>query len=221
MAALPRCLGWFAPLCLVAAVVATGVVVPRLIIGSRRDDLLARNGHEVLAEVTAKDRQHLTVEYRLPGSEVDIEARVTGSDDRVVGRRYPAHVGDDGDVRLDADPYNVVGPIGWLVAAWVVAALVTWPGVRWWRDARRASRRGPWYAAVGRGEDGVLLVAPPGAACEAYTTTCSTSPRASPAPTPLLVAGSLEPGDAIAVAGPYRSAGRGSPSTSSDTLLRA
>ena len=62
--------------------------------------------------MTAKDRQHLTIEYHLPGSESTVrEATVNGSDDRVVGRRYPAHVDDDGDVRLDADPYNVVGPI--------------------------------------------------------------------------------------------------------------
>ena len=87
---------------------------------------------------------------------------------------------------------------------------MTWPGIRWWRDARRAGRQGPWYAASGRGEDGLVLIAPPGVTGESYTTTCATSPRAPATSTPLLVAGSLEPGDAVAIAGPYRSAGRGS-----------
>jgi hypothetical protein len=211
VASLPRCLGWFAPLCLAAVVLATAITVPRLIIGSRNDARLAERGHEVLAEVTAKDGQHLTIEYRLPGSESTIrEAQVNGSHDRVIGRRYPAHADDDGNARLDADPYNAVGPVGWLVTAWILTALVTWPGIRWWRDARRAARRGPWYAASGRGDDGLLLLAPPDGPGESYTTTCATSPRAPATPTPLLVAGSLEPGDAVAIAGPYRSAGRGS-----------
>jgi hypothetical protein len=211
VAPLPRCLGWLAPACLLAVVLATAVAVPRLIIGERRDADLVRTGHEVLAEVTAKDHKDLTIEYRLPGSDSAVrQAQVTGSDDRVVGRRYPAHADDAGNARLDADPYDVGEPIVWLVVAWVATALLTWPGVRWWRDARRAARRGPWFAARGRGEDGRVLVTPPGVTDGSYTTTCATSPRAPATPAALLVAGSLEPGDAVAIAGPYRSAGRGS-----------
>jgi hypothetical protein len=212
VASLPRCLGWFAPLCLVAVVTATAIAVPRLIIGSRADERLARTGHRVIAEVTDKDRQHLTIEYRLPGSESIVrDAKVIGSEDRVVGRRYPAHADDDGNVRLDADPYDIDQPIAWLATAWVAAAFATWPGIRWWRDARRAARRGPWFEAIGRGADGEMLVCPPRGVGDVHTTSCATSPRALPVAVPLLVAGSLEPGDGVAIAGPYRSAGRGSP----------
>jgi hypothetical protein len=207
VAPLSRCVGLFAPLCLAAAAIATAIVVPTVLVGQRRDHRLAAVGTSVIAQVVAKEDDRLTIRYRPPGAATDTEARVVGSPDRVIGRRYPAHADAAGRVHLDADPYDVVGPIGVLVAGWIAAVLLTWPRVRWWRDARRAARDGPWYQAVGHAFRGNLRVAVPGGASGAFAVTCQSAPAADGPPRPLLVAGSLEPHDAVALAGGYRGAG--------------
>jgi hypothetical protein len=204
---LARCLGIVAPLCLTAAVIATAIAIPTVLIGQRRDQELTRVGTGVIAELVAKADDQLTIRYRNPGTDAAVQARVVGSADRVVGRRYPAHADAAGHVRLDADPYNTIGSFGWLIAAWLGALLVTWPPIRWWRDARRAARHGRWYQAVGYTDHGNARIAAPADDSGAFVITCKTAPPANGPPQPLLVAGSREPRDAAAIAGSYASAG--------------
>ena len=186
--------------------------MPRLIIGSRHDERLARTGHEVTAEVTAKDRQHLTIEYRLPGSESTVrEAKVNGSDGYASsGGATQAHVDDDGDARLDADPYNAGGPIAWLVTAWIATALDDVAG----RSLVARCSAGRPARSVVHGERSRRGRSRPGS--RRPTSPASRTPRPAPRrparrrrPRRCSSPVGLKPGDAVAVVGPYRSAGHG------------
>ena len=128
--------------------VVSMVSIPVWVLGVRRDDRLASTGTPVLAEVVGVNDTDLTVRYTPPGAAAPVEASTHGSTDRVIGRRYPAHADSSGRLRLDADPYNWVGLGIWVLAGWGLVAMLVWPRLRWWRDARRFAANGPWYAAV-------------------------------------------------------------------------
>ena len=88
---------------------------------------------------------------------------------------------------------------------WGLVALVVWPGIRWWRDARRAARDGPWYEMGGR-FDGPYLLATPDPGITGHITIG----RAHPAQAEYFrcpIAGDLDPGEAFAIAGPCASTG--------------
>ena len=134
--------GWRG-LAAVAMTVVSMVSIPVWVLGVRRDDRLASTGTPVLAEVVGVNDTDLTVRYTPPGAAAPVEASTHGSTDRVIGRRYPAHADSSGRLRLDADPYNWVGPGIWVLAGWGLVAMLVWPRLRSWRDARRFAANGP------------------------------------------------------------------------------
>ncbi len=114
---LPRCLGWFAPLCLAAVRAGDGDrrAPPDHRQPTRRAPRPDRPRGAGRGDGQGPPAPHDRVPTCPARRSTVSRPQVNGSDDRVVGRRYPAHADDDGDVRLDADPYNAVGPIAWLV----------------------------------------------------------------------------------------------------------
>ena len=195
-----RCVGWRG-LAAVAMTVVSMVSIPVWVLGVRRDDRLASTGTPVLAEVVGVNDTDLTVRYTPPGAAAPVEASTHGSTDRVIGRRYPAHADSSGRLRLDADPYNWVGPGIWVLAGWGLVAMLVWPRLRWWRDARRFAANGPWYAAASWHGPGGDCVGPPDIV-GAFMVRGTADPSFTHGPVPCSVAGSLEPGDAFAVTGP-------------------
>ena len=204
-----RCLDPFALVGLAIAVVTTAIAVPRMIVGIDRVERLNRSGKAVVVELESKRETTLTVSYQPPTGPPLLLA-TDGSDQRTIGRRYPAHIDASNHVRLDADPYDWGLPVGFLVSWWGLVGLVVWPCVRWWRDARRAARTGPWYELEGGFDapDGSYLVAlqaEPGGT--GHIATCRAYPHHS-GWMQCKVAGDLDPGEAFAIAGACASTGR-------------
>lgn len=202
-----RCVGMVRAGLVLATLIATVVGAAMWGIGVRDDRRLVADGTAVLAEVIANDGDTITVQYPPPGGGPQVVATLHGSPDRVVGRIYPAHADAAGDVRLDADPYNWIGPLVWLLSLWGVVAMFVWPRLRWWRDARRAARTGPWYAGVARREPDGDRIGPSSDVHGTFVVRCRKDSRFHAASVPCSVAGSLEPGDAFAVSGRYRAEG--------------
>lgn len=207
VAPLWRSIGPLVAVCIGGAVVGTAVAVPLLIVGERRDHQLARDGRPIVVELIGKDDDQLVVRYE-SGEGSPLELTTHGSEDRVVGRLYPAHIDESNRVRLDADPYNSGTPIGFLTGVWGIVILLGWPRIRWRRDGKAAARHGPWFHAVGRFDGPNFVVASSSPGHGGYFTTCRAHPRRAGLLVDVRVAGSLDPGQAVAVAGPCASTGR-------------
>src|SRR4029079_12748703 len=86
-----RCLDPFAFVGLAIAVVTTAIAVPRMIVGIDRVERLNRSGKAVVVELESKRETTLTVSYQPPTGPPLLVA-TDGSDQRTIGRRYPAHI---------------------------------------------------------------------------------------------------------------------------------
>ena len=200
--------GWLAPAFVLIAVVATIVTPPQLAAGSRGSDKLRDQGRAVVAEVVGKQGRKLTVRYD-GGPDVGLLQTVTdGARRRVLGRLYPAHVdpADPSKLRLDADPYEVAGPLSYLLSWWGITVLVVWPRLRWWLQARRAARSGPWYGAVVSYEKGNLFLHAAVGAAE-HVAACRSTPQQPTPPFDATIAGTLDPGEGLVIVGPRRASG--------------
>ena len=204
-----RCLDVFAVVGLVSAVMITAITVPRMIVGVDRADRVYLQGREVVVELVSKSDTTLKVRYQPPGGTAMLLS-TDGSSERTVGRRYPAHIDSSNHIRLDADPYDWGLPVGFLVTWWGLVALVVWPGIRWWRDAKRAARSGPWHQLCG-GFDGpnnlYLLSISTEPGIGGYVGACRALPHQQ-GWWSCKIAGDLDPGEAFAIAGPCASIGR-------------
>ena len=204
-----RCFDALAVIGLVSAVLITAIAVPRIIVGADRVERLQRVGRAVVVELESKNDTTLTVRYQPPTGPA-VLLSTDGSYERIIGRRYPAHIDASNHVRLDADPYDWGLPVGFLVTWWGLVALVVWPGIRWWRDARRAARTGPWYEVRG-GFDGssgpYLVTMRTETEAGGHVAACRAHPRHAGTQSSM-IAGTLDPGEAFAIAGACASIGR-------------
>ncbi|HEX3088993.1 MAG TPA: hypothetical protein VHQ23_10080 [Ilumatobacteraceae bacterium] len=201
-----RCLDVFAIVGLISALALTALSVPRMLVGIDRVERLQQHGQAVLVQLQSKTETTLTVLYQ-PPTGAPLVLATDGSEERTIGRLYPAHLDASNHVRLDADPYDWGLPVVLMVLWWGFTALLVWPAIRWWRDARRAARRGPWYRVQARFDGPNLLAMPPETAEGGHIATG----RAHPPRAGWFsceIAGDLDPGEAFALAGPCASTGR-------------
>jgi hypothetical protein len=204
-----RCLDLIALVGLAGVVVSTAIAVPRMLIGADRAEAVRRAGRPIVVELESKTDTKLTVRYQPPAGPA-ILLLTDGNADHTIGRRYPAHIDASNHVRLDADPYDWGLPVGLLLTLWGIVALVVWPDIRWWRDARRAARTGPWFdlrGAFDRSSSSYLVAASPEPGIDGHVAAC----RAYPTHVGSLrcvIAGDLDPGEAFAISGRCASIGR-------------
>jgi nitrosocyanin len=172
-----------------------------------RSHQISREGIPMVGEVVAHAGADdvVVLGYQRDGSRT-ARAPVDFASDYPVGIRYPMRLdpADPARARLVTEPYDATEPHVW--AAIPLAGAALWLAHRWrtWRRTRRAAGRGPWWharatqldhngrtglIAVMTGDD-VIAGVPVGP--------LPPSPDAGE-PTPVIVAGELEPGGPVAL----------------------
>ncbi|MGI8685175.1 MAG: hypothetical protein ACR2MO_08835 [Acidimicrobiales bacterium] len=166
---------------------------------------LSSSGTIVIGEVVrlAGADDVVVLRYEREGATRTARAPVDYASDYRKGVRYPVRVDNPSDpsrARLVAEPYDAVEPVVWAAVPAVVLTGVSWSRMRSWRRNRRVARDGPWSRAHARaGADPVELVLTDddGRPVGGVIAREQRAPLSSPVP--VVIAGTAEPGDPIAV----------------------
>lgn len=190
---------------LVIAVIAIGVTTKH-----RADAVhLMRTGQRVVVQaVAAQGTYALKVRYTdASGKSVVSTAPVDLPGAYTIGRRYPSVVdpADPTRLRLLAEPYDSVQPLVWSAVPLILAIFLLGRQLLARRSVRRVARAGPWRPVDAVAVDGWHLALRPAGSeltlCTVAVPEGQMPPNREPNLARLEAAGSLMPGEFVAVRG--------------------